>query len=171
MVDDITESAPPEADEARVADCYVCRHTAATTLPPWQRIVRTARWRVVHDFQTALPGWLVVVPERHVTTIAELTPAEAAELGGLLRTLSIALQETVGCVKTYVMQFSEAEGFAHLHFHVVPRAADIPADLEGPHVFGYHGGDPAGHVTEAERDDLAARIGAAVERLGAVAED
>ncbi len=37
---------------------------------------------------------------------------------------------------TYVAQFAEAEGFAHGHFHVVPRTADLPAELRGPRVFG-----------------------------------
>lgn len=167
MAADDDPTAPTTEDRALEPGCYVCDRTAAAALPRWQRIVRTPRWRVVHDFQTSLPGWLVVVPERHVTTIADLTADEACELGELLRTLSIALRETVGCVKTYVMQFSEAEGFAHLHFHVVPRAADLPDDRRGPYVFGYHGGDPAAHVTEAERDALAERIGAVLERLRA----
>lgn len=39
-----------------------------------------------------------------------------------------------GCQKTYVMLFTEAEGIAHLHVHVVPRMPDQPEDRRGPDV-------------------------------------
>ena len=41
----------------------------------------------------------------------------------------------VGCEKTYVALFAEAEGFSHVHFHVVPRMADLDPSLHGPRVF------------------------------------
>ncbi|MFE2603465.1 hypothetical protein ACFXDI_08970 [Streptomyces mirabilis] len=41
-----------------------------------------------------------------------------------------------GCLKTYVVQFAESEGFAHVHFHIVPRMADLPAAHRGPGIFG-----------------------------------
>jgi diadenosine tetraphosphate (Ap4A) HIT family hydrolase len=58
-----------------------------------------------------------------------------------------------GCVKTYVMQFAEREGFAHVHFHIVPRMPEQPDDRRGPSVFGYL--DPAQALSEARRDELA----------------
>ncbi|MGO8946883.1 MAG: hypothetical protein ACLQUY_04300 [Ktedonobacterales bacterium] len=33
------------------------------------------------------------------------------------------------------MCFAEGEGFHHVHIHVVPRPADLPADLKGPRIF------------------------------------
>lgn len=53
------------------------------------------------------------------------------------------------------MQLSEAEGFDHLHVHLVPRMADQPIDLQGPNVFGYMTDDETKWVPEAERDRLA----------------
>ena len=82
----------------------------------------------------------------------------AAELGPLLRDLSIALEAETGCLKTYVMQFSEAEGFAHLHFHLVPRMPDQPAEHRGPRVFAHLGHPESSRVTESARDDLALRL-------------
>jgi diadenosine tetraphosphate (Ap4A) HIT family hydrolase len=117
-----------------------------------------ARWRVAHAFATALPGWLVVVPRRHVTALDELTPEEAAELGPVLRSVTAALRTVVGCDKTYVALFAEAEGFAHVHFHVIPRHADLPDDLRGPRVFGLLGGDADRHVSDAAMDDVAAKL-------------
>lgn len=53
------------------------------------------------------------------------------------------------------MQFSEAEGFSHLHLHLVPRMADQPAARRGPLVFGYLSGDADRWLAEGERDALA----------------
>lgn len=99
--------------------------------------VKRDGWRVAHDFNSSLEGWLIVLPRRHVEALDELTAEEAVALGTLLREASIALKAVTGCVKTYVMLFAEKEGFAHLHFHVVPRMADQPDDRRGPDAFGY----------------------------------
>jgi diadenosine tetraphosphate (Ap4A) HIT family hydrolase len=57
-----------------------------------------------------------------------LTPDEAAELGRLLPVVSQALQKAVGCQKTYVVQFAEHPEHPHVHFHVIPITADLPAE-------------------------------------------
>ncbi|MGP3977975.1 HIT family protein [Streptomyces sp. 8N114] len=117
--------------------CYTCAQEARfDDLPLRERIVVDQHWRVAHAFDTALPGWLVLVPRRHVTAIHELTDAEAETLGMWQVRLSRALRDVTGCVKTYVAQFAEVEGFAHVHFHVVPRMSDLPQELRGPRVFG-----------------------------------
>lgn len=57
-----------------------------------------------------------------------------------------------GCVKTYVMQLAEAEGFAHVHFHVVPRAAHVDEDVQGPRVFTQLGRPVGERVPEQEQE-------------------
>jgi diadenosine tetraphosphate (Ap4A) HIT family hydrolase len=143
--------------------CYGCRVTALPEPPPRECIVRTKHWRVAHAFDTNLPGWLVLQPTRHVTTIADLEPEAAAELGPLLHRLSVALRDEVGCLKTYVMQFAEAAGFAHLHFHLVPRMADQPEEHRGPRVFAHLGHADPDRVSEPDQDAVALRLRA---RLG-----
>lgn len=125
-----------------------------------ERIHTTPNWRVVHAFNSALEGWLVVVPRRHVLALADLTEEEAAEIGPLLHRLSQALGDELGCEKTYVMQFAEADGFSHLHFHLVPRQADMPADHRGSGVFHYLTRPKAEWVSAERRDELAQAIGA-----------
>jgi hypothetical protein len=78
-----------------------------------------------------------------------------ASLGGLVRRLSTALETVTGCVKTYLMQFSEAEGFSHLHLHPVPRLPDHPDGARGPRVFAYLAKDERQWLGEAERDGFA----------------
>jgi diadenosine tetraphosphate (Ap4A) HIT family hydrolase len=144
-----------------VTECFNCR-LEPQDLPPRQALLRTEHWRVAHAFDSALPGWLVIVPRSHVLALHELPAAAHGELGDLLGRLSTALQHVVGCTKTYVMQFSEAEGFEHLHVHLVPRMPDQPADRTGPQVFGYLGAGAAARVPEDEQDRLARLIAAAV---------
>ena len=97
-----------------------------------------------------------------MTSLDELTAEEAADLGLLLRSLTAAMRSVLGCAKTYVALFAEAEGFAHVHFHVIPRADDLAPDLRGPRIFGLLGGDPERHVPDAEMDDIAARLTSAL---------
>jgi diadenosine tetraphosphate (Ap4A) HIT family hydrolase len=79
-----------------------------------------------------------------------------------LRGLSAALEIVTGCVKTYLMQFSEAEGFSHVHLHLVPRMADQPEDARGPRVFGYLTENRDQWIPESERDALARALRAAL---------
>ena len=123
-----------------------------------------AHWRVAHAFGTAQPGWLVVLPRRHVLALDELSHAEAAALGPLLRAVTAALREVTGCARTYVALFAEAEGFGHVHFHVVPRHAGLDPHLRGPRVFTLLGGDPARHVAGSDMDQLAGQLTAALSR-------
>ncbi|MDR7276573.1 HIT family protein [Catenuloplanes atrovinosus] len=128
------------------------------TLPPRELVGADERWRVAHAFDSALPGWLVLVPRRHVESIAELTDAEAAGLGVWQVRLSRALRAVTGCAKTYLVQFAEKEGFAHVHFHVVPRMPDVPEDRRGPRVFGYLGAPEDQRVSVQEQDVIATAL-------------
>lgn len=123
-----------------------------------------AHWRVAHAFGTAQPGWLVVLPRRHVLALDELSEAEAAALGPVLRAVTAALREVTGCAKTYVALFAEAEGFGHVHFHVIPRHADLDPQLRGPRIFALMGGDPARLVPDSDMDQLAEQLAAAMSR-------
>jgi len=142
--------------------CYSCDQQAAAERPPREDVLSGDHWRVVHAFNATVPGWLVLVPTRHVVAFTELSAPEADALGGLVRRLSLALQTVTGCVKTYLMQFSEAEGFAHLHVHLVPRLADHPADAIGPHAFSLLSDDRERWLPAAEMDRVAVAIRAAM---------
>ena len=141
--------------------CLTCELTAsrdAGTAPLWDCIYRSQFWEVVHSYDTALPGWLVIVARRHVDAVDELTEAEAAELGLLIRQVSMALKAVVGCTKTYVMQFAEAAEHPHVHFHIVPRMADQPEARRGTGIFGYLGVPEDERVSAARMNEIAAQI-------------
>jgi diadenosine tetraphosphate (Ap4A) HIT family hydrolase len=88
----------------------------------------------------------------------ELTSTEAEALGSILRRASRALTTVVGSAKAYFMFFAEADGFAHLHVHVVPRMEWFTQDQLGPRVFAFLGGPESEWVSEDDMDDLALRL-------------
>ncbi len=126
--------------------------------PPRESVIRTDHWRVCHSFNTSLPGWLVVIPLRHVLAIDELNEDEAVELGPLIQRLSAALRVVVKCEKTYVVQFAEAKEFAHVHFHVVPRMASFTDDERGPNVFAFLRGSESEWVPAEEMDRISLEL-------------
>ena len=141
--------------------CKTCELTAQRRLgkaPLYDCIYQTKFWDVVHAFNTSLPGWLVLVLQRHIESLDELTEQEAAELGPLIRRVSLSLKAVVGCLKTYVIQFAEAEDHRHVHFHIVPRLANQPADRQSTRVFAYLGVSQEESVSEDQMNEISVRI-------------
>jgi diadenosine tetraphosphate (Ap4A) HIT family hydrolase len=138
--------------------CELVRRRDDGDAPLWDCIERTQFWDLVHSYNTALPGWLVLVARRHIEAVDELSEEEALELGSLLRRASMALKQVTGCVKTYVVQFAEAKEHPHVHFHVVPRMDDQPEDRRGPSVFEYLGVPEDERVAEDEMDEIATQV-------------
>jgi diadenosine tetraphosphate (Ap4A) HIT family hydrolase len=114
-------------------------------------------------FNSSLAGWSVVIPTRHVESLDELTNSESASLGVLLRYLTGALKVVTGCEKTYVMLLAEMPGFNHLHFHVVPRMADLPSERTGTEIFAYLKEDP---LSDDALDEIALRLRAELTLAG-----
>jgi len=145
----------------RATGCHTCELIAqrdAGKAPPWDAILRTEYWDIVHAYNTSLPGWLVLVLRRHITAVAEMTETEAGELGNLIRRVSLALQKVTGCTKTYVVQFAEQAEHPHVHFHIIPRMADQPEAYRSTRIFNRLGVPPAERVTEETMNEIALSI-------------
>jgi diadenosine tetraphosphate (Ap4A) HIT family hydrolase len=139
--------------------CMTCDLTARRHQGPLcENIYEDEHWRVAHAFNTSLPGWLVVIAKRHVASFAELKEEEAASFGPLLHRVSRALREVTGAVKTYTILFAEHPDHPHVHFHVVPRMADMPADKRGRRAFDYLDVPETETVPLETRNALAARL-------------
>ena len=104
--------------------CQLIRRRDKGEAPHWDSIYRSERWDLAHAYNTSYLGWLVLIARRHIEALDELTPAEATELGALLRDVSLTLKQQTGCHKTYIMQFAESKEHPHVHFHIVPRMPD-----------------------------------------------
>ena len=141
--------------------CITCELVARRddgTAPLWDCIYRTQFWDIVHCNATTIHGWLVLVARRHIEAIDELTHDEALELGVLLQQVSIALKQVVKCTKTYVVQFAEAEGHHHVHFHVIPRMANLPEERRGTKIFEYLGASEEERVSEERMNEIAVEV-------------
>jgi diadenosine tetraphosphate (Ap4A) HIT family hydrolase len=77
---------------------------------------------------------LVVKPKRHVTAVADLTDAEAGELGPLLQRCSAIASELVAAEQVYNCLWSHAGGVP-VHIHYVVQ----PVTREQISAFGGHG--------------------------------
>lgn len=145
-------------EEQAAVDCALCAGNELTesTAPARERVHVTDGWRVVAH-RSALPGWVLLVPRRHVESLHELTDGEAAELGTLIRDATAVLVSELGAQKSYVMQF--AEGMKHAHFSIAPRMAELPSDRVGAAISAYNARDTP--LDEEARDQIARRLSAA----------
>jgi diadenosine tetraphosphate (Ap4A) HIT family hydrolase len=94
---------------------------------PGGLIHRTRFWLVEHCIGPLGLGTPIVKPERHVTSVADLSEEEALELGPLLRRASMVAKQLVGANQVYNCPWSHAGGApVHIHYVVRPVTADFP---------------------------------------------
>jgi len=104
-----------------MVDCMACQLSSGDLALPGGLIFRTQFWLVEHCVGPLGLGTLIVKPERHVTSVAGLTVAEAAELGLLLRRTSQVASQLVEADQIYNCLWSHAGGEpVHIHYVVQP---------------------------------------------------
>lgn len=116
-------------------DCVACALASGREPLPGGLIHRTDHWLVEHCIGPLGLGTLIVKPERHVTAVADLFEAEAAELGPLLRRVSAVAGELVDADQVYNCLWSHSGGVpVHIHYVVQPvTPAQMKAlDAHGP---------------------------------------
>ena len=114
--------------------CIACDLAQDRRPLPGGRIHRTESWLVEHCVGPLGLGTLIVKPERHVTAVADLSEAEAAELGPLLRRASVVAGRLVPAEQVYNCLWSHAGGVpGHIHYVVQPVTAEQMAS------YGVHG--------------------------------
>ena len=118
--------------------------------PYWDAFFRTEFFDLVHCNSSSLVGWLVLVHRVHISAIDEMSEEASVQLGLILRAASQALKIVTHCEKTYVMQFAEAPGHGHVHFHIVPRMHDILDADKGANVFNFLKVEPDQYATDEE---------------------
>jgi len=106
--------------------CSVCAEVAGQITAPGGVVYRNEWWEVAHHtgLQTD-PGELIVKLRRHAESLAELTPAEAAALGPVLRSAVAAVERVVRPERVYVASYGER--VRHVHFFLLPRTTSLPA--------------------------------------------
>ncbi len=116
--------------------CLTCLSISGEKrISPGPTIAEGRYWMLEHAYPSALKGWLVLVLKRHAAALHELTADEFAEMASFLERMAKLLHRELACEKEYAACFTEAEGFQHVHIHVVPRAGDLVDTLQGPRIF------------------------------------
>ena len=138
-----------------MSGCQACDVLAGLIEVPGGVIHETDHWSVDHAFTRWIRGWLIVKPKRHVEQLAELSPAEAAELGPLLRATSAAVARVLAPERVYVLSLGEE--VRHIHLHVIPRYRELPADVRGV-LAGAWGERSRWECTEEEAASTAAAL-------------
>jgi diadenosine tetraphosphate (Ap4A) HIT family hydrolase len=114
-------------------------------------------WYVRHmDPPYGVPGWMMLISQRHVAGPAHFDAREAASFGPTLRHLERVLERVTGALRIYTAALGES--YPHLHAHMVPRYAEMPRDAKAFGVFDLLRAAGAGElrVDEAEIARLSA---------------
>ena len=123
--------------DAPVADCFVCRKHLGLEPAPGGAIFENALVYVSHAqlwLQEAdhYLGHLFVEPKRHVPQLAQLSEAEAREVGFLVTLAARALQEVLR--SEHVYSFVLGDHVPHVHVHVIGRYPGAPSEFWGTKV-------------------------------------
>jgi len=107
------------------------------------------------DMRPVFKGHVLVVPRAHTATLSDLPVAELPVLFGAVQRVARAVEAGLGADGTFVaMNNKVSQSVPHLHVHVVPRRRkDGLRGFFWPRV---------PYASDAEREELAARIRAAL---------
>ncbi len=121
-----------------IEHCGTCRANRGELIAPGGVIYDDGFWRLEHVLEPIpMVGWLVLKPLRHVESMVDLTEEESLAFSSLSQRVMRAMRDVLHPEKIYLCLFAEAEGFAHIHYHLIPRFAETPTERRGPGVFEY----------------------------------
>jgi diadenosine tetraphosphate (Ap4A) HIT family hydrolase len=83
------------------------------------------------DAYPVAPGHLLIVPLRHVTRLAQLTPSEAHELWEMGMSLCVPGNDIDGFTVGVNDGLAAGQTVAHVHLHVIPRRSGDVVDPRG----------------------------------------
>lgn len=110
-----------------VADCPMCRGTAADDELERIQVWEDGHWRLTVSLAAEVPGFAYLEPKRHIAFITELDGAEARTFGEVLASSTRALKAATGAGIVYAYIFGD--GVPHLHVHLAPhRTGDALSD-------------------------------------------
>ncbi|MEX0785561.1 MAG: hypothetical protein WD939_02880 [Dehalococcoidia bacterium] len=119
-----------------IQGCLACDLTNGRRELPGGRIHATEHWVVEHCVGPLGLGTLIVKPERHCLHVWDMTESEAAELGPLLRRVTMAIGELVDADQVYVGLWSHMNWTpGHIHFVVQPAWNRLREQHERPGPF------------------------------------
>jgi diadenosine tetraphosphate (Ap4A) HIT family hydrolase len=132
-------------------ECLTCKsNSGEQRISPGPTIYEGEYWLVEHAYPIRRVGWLVIVLKRHAEALHDLSVDEFTELGRLQSLATRFLNEELHCQKEYISCYGEAEGFAHIHFYVFAKPADLPEELKGGKSFNLLKASPEEAIPSGE---------------------
>lgn len=116
-------------------DCFACRVATGDHVPQGGLVLDRQGFVAFHAEDVAVPGYLILLPRRHVEAVGALLDAEARVLGGLLAELARAVGALPQVERVYVASVGEL--VRHVHFHLLPRYEWMRRLAEGPRPDGF----------------------------------
>jgi diadenosine tetraphosphate (Ap4A) HIT family hydrolase len=117
-------------------DCLGCQVSNGDKVPFGGFVYADDLWTVNHVLPpSAILGWLVLQPRRHIEALHEMSFNEQQRMSQLMVSLDQVLRDILSPQKVYTCLFAESEHCPHIHFHIIPRSEEITA--LGPAIFNY----------------------------------
>ena len=117
------------------AHCFSCQVIAGNVSQPGGILFENEYWTVrSRSHPVFIPGYLFIILKRHCENITQLTKEEADALGPTIKRTCEAIEHVISPERIYVASYGE--GVKHIHFHITPRTASMPAGNGA--VFLYH---------------------------------
>jgi diadenosine tetraphosphate (Ap4A) HIT family hydrolase len=124
------------------AGCGVCQSLAGAA--PASALYEDDLWHVRHAEPAGVPGWMLLITQRHVGGPAHFDDIEAAAFGPALRHFERVLERVTGAMRIYTAALGESH--PHFHAHMVPRYQEMPRDARAWSVFDLQRAAGAGEL-------------------------
>jgi diadenosine tetraphosphate (Ap4A) HIT family hydrolase len=109
-----------------VEGCLTCDTLRGKVQVPGGIVVEEAHWAFFCQSRPLMvPGRGFIVLKRHCEHLDEITAQEAAALGPMMQRTAHVVRTVLRPVKVHFGLYGE--GVKHIHWHVVPRMAYLPA--------------------------------------------
>jgi len=124
--------------------CGVCNSLSGPAPSP--ALFENDLWHVRHsDAPYGVPGWMMLISQRHVGGPAHFDDREAESFGKALRHFERVLEEVTGALRIYTAAMGESH--PHFHAHMVPRYREMPKGAKAWGVFDLQRAAGAGEIS------------------------
>ncbi|MDM7914882.1 MAG: HIT family protein [Candidatus Eisenbacteria bacterium] len=148
-----SEESSPEVPAPECAFCAIVEGERPASV-----VFETERLLAFLDHRPLFPGHVLLIPRRHVPTIADLPEDLAAPFLLAMRDLATAVEESLGAQGAFLaVNHRVSQSVPHLHAHIVPRR-------RGDGLKGFFWPRNP-YENDAQREEIAARIRAALARV------
>jgi histidine triad (HIT) family protein len=89
---------------------------------PAEVVLRTEAALAFLDHRPLFPGHVLLIPVRHIVTLADLPPAQTGPFFETVQKLERAVEQALGAEGTFIAVNNRvSQSVPHLHVHIVPR--------------------------------------------------